>query len=267
MRKLLSLELGIALLIVCRGTLGEPASAPAKVEAQPLNGAAVTALPKPDEILARFVKELGGKAAFDKLDSQHVLGKFEMSAQGITGKLEVFAKRQDKLLIKINLPALGEMLQGYDGKIGWMVAPMTGPMVLDGKMLEQSREQARFDAVLHAPSEFTSMQTVGRTNFDAKECYQVKLVRQSGQEVNEFYDVKTGLLAGSTELQETPLGNISVTAMTSDYKKFGDLLFATRMTQKMGPMAQVMIFEQMDFNSVADPVFDLPSQVKALTKK
>jgi hypothetical protein len=159
------------------------------------------------------------------------------------------------------------MLQGFDGKVGWMVAPMTGPMVLDGKMLEQSREQARFDAVLHNSADFKSMQTTAKTNFDGRPCYELKLVRQSGQAVTEYYDTKTGLLAGSTELQETPLGNISVTALATDYKKFGDILFATRLTQKMGPMAQVMVFETMDFNEVADSVFDLPDSVKGLTKK
>jgi hypothetical protein len=224
-------------------------------------------LPEAKDILARFAKEIGGEKAFAKIESQHLTGKCDMGAQGITGDLEVFAKRPDKLVIKITLPAVGDLLQGFDGKTGWSLNPITGPMVLEGKMLDQIREQARFDAVLHDPAEFKSMQTLGKTQFEGKDCYKVKLVRKSGQESIEYYDLETGLLSGSSEVQETPLGAISVTAVISDYKKFGEILFATRLTQKMGPLAQVMSFEKMDLNSVADSAFDLPQQIKALVKK
>jgi len=225
------------------------------------------ALPAPQEVLARFVKEIGGKAAFEKLNSQHIKGKFEMAGQGITGDLEVFAKRPDKLVIKINLPGLGEMLQGFDGTVGWSVDPVTGPMVLEGKVLEQLREQAQFDAVLHNSADFKSMATIGLTPFEGRDCYKLKLVRATGQEVTEYYDSKTGLLAGSTEIQETPLGPVNATGIVSDYKKFGDTLFATKLTEKMGPLAQVMIFNSIEFNHVEDSAFALPDQIKTLVKK
>jgi hypothetical protein len=223
-------------------------------------------LPPAKEILARFVKEIGGRAAVEEIKSQHITGKVDMGGQGITGPLEVFAKRPDKILVKINLPGIGEMLQGFDGKVGWGVNAVTGPMLLEGKMLEQLREQSVFDSVLHEDQEFKSMETVGKTQFEGKECYQLKLVRHSGQEVTEFYDVQSGLLMGSSQVQETPLGAIAVTGVVGDYRKFGAVLFATRMTQKIGPLAQVMTFERMEFNRVDDSVFDLPASIKALTQ-
>ncbi len=224
-------------------------------------------LPPAQDILARFVKVIGGEAAYAKINSQHLTGKCDMGAQGITGDLEVFAKRPDKLLIKIKLPGVGDLLQGFDGKVGWSVNPITGPMVLDGRMLEQLREQAQFDAVLHKAGEFKSMETLEKTEFEGKDCYKVKLVRKSGQETIEYYEVDTGLLAGSSEVQQTPLGAISVTGVVSDYKRFGEILFATRLTQKMGPLAEVMSFDKMEINNVDDSVFDLPAQIKALVKK
>jgi hypothetical protein len=224
-------------------------------------------LPSAQEVVAKFVKAIGGKAAFDKIKSQHIKGKFEMAGQGITGDLEVFAKQPDKLLIKITLPGVGELAQGFDGKVGWSVNPITGPMVLEGKMLDQSREQAQFDSVLHDASQFKSMETTGRTQFEGKECYQLKLVRKSGQEVTEFYDTQTGLLIGSSEVQETPLGSVNATGIVSDYRKFGEALFATKLTQKMGPLAQVMSFHSIEFNTVDESAFGLPDPIKTLLKK
>ncbi|MFO1501161.1 MAG: hypothetical protein U1G07_22685 [Verrucomicrobiota bacterium] len=217
--------------------------------------------------MARFVKEMGGTEAFQKIQSQHVVGRIEMAAQGITGKVEVFAKRPDKLVIKISIPGMGDLLQGFDGKVGWSLNPATGPMVLEGKMLEQVREQARFDAVLHDPSDFKSLETTGNVPFEGKDCYQIKVVRKSGQPATEYYDVGTGLLSGSTETQETPLGAIAVTATISDYKRFDGVLYATRLVQKMGPLAQVMTFENMEMNTVADAAFELPPSIQALIKK
>jgi hypothetical protein len=224
-------------------------------------------LPSAKDVITRFVKEIGGSDAFDKITSQRMIGKFEMSGQGITGKLEVLAKRPDKLVIKISLPGIGDLLQGFDGKVGWSVNPVTGPMVLEGKMLDQVREQARFDAVLHKDAEFKSMQTIGNADFEGKQALQLKMLRKSGQETTEYYDPQTGLLVGSSEIQETPLGPISVTGAIGDYRKFGDILFATRLTQKMGPLAQVMRFETMEFNGVDDAAFELPPAIKALVGK
>jgi hypothetical protein len=266
---------GAALILAslaCRLLAAPPPATPAPATPAPATPAPAAPaptepLPQAKDVLARFVKAIGGESGFAKIESQHLTGKCDMGAQGIVGDLDVFAKRPDKLVIKIKLPGVGELLQGFDGKVGWSMDPITGPMVLEGKTLEQIREQARFDSVLHNSAEFTSMETVAKTQFEGKDCYQLKLVRKSGQETTEYYAVDTGLLMGSSEVEQTPLGAISVTALVSDYRKFGDTLFATRLTQKMGPLAQVMSFEKMDFNCVDDSAFDLPAQIKALVKK
>jgi hypothetical protein len=271
LRSLGRLNLGLAFyLLLSLSALAQSAKSTEPTAAAKSTEPTATAsapLPPAKEIIAKFVKQIGGKEAFDKITSQHSKGKFQMEGQGITGDLEVFAKRPDKLVIRITLPGIGEMAQGFDGKVGWSLDPITGPMVLDGKMLDQRREEARFDSALHDESEYRSMETVGRAQFEGKDCYQLKLTRKSGQEVTEYYDMQSGLLVGSAETQETPLGSIKATGILSDYKKFGDALFATKLTQKLGPLAQVMTFSSMDFNQVDDSVFALPDPIKTLNKK
>lgn len=224
-------------------------------------------LPAAREVIAKFVNLVGSKEDFDKIQSQRAVGKVEMTGQGISGKLEVLARRPDKLVIKINLPGIGDLLEGYDGKVGWSVNPLTGPMLLEGKMLEHVQEEARFDSVMHDEGDFKSMETVGRVEFEGKSCYQLKLVRKSGQELTEYYEIDTGLMRGTTGIQETPLGSINVTGVAENYKKYGPILLATKMIQKMGPLSQTMIFESVEFNTVQDSAFDLPDEIKALTKK
>lgn len=258
-----SQALVLALALTAPGLAGDaPPAAP-----PPAASAPAAKLPSAEEVIARFVKEIGGEAAFDKIKSQRLTGKFEMGAQGMNGALEVLAKRPDKLLIKITLPGMGEMLQGYDGKVGWAANPVTGPMLLEGKMLDQLKEQANFDAVLHDRARFKSTQNSGEADFDGKKCYKLKLVKQSGEESTEYYEIQSGLLVGSSEVQETPLGSVPVTAVISDYKTFGEIRFATRLTEKMGPLTQVMSFQTMEINNVDDAVFALPDSIKGLLKK
>jgi zinc protease len=256
--------LALLLAAAAAGWADEPA--PATLTTPAASSAAVK-IPSAQEVLARFVKEIGGQGAFDKIQSQHLTGKFEMGAQGMNGALEVFAKRPDKLLIKITLPGMGEMLQGYDGKVGWAANPITGPMLLEGKMLDQLKEQASFDAVLHDAARFRATQNAGEAEFDGKKCYKLKLVKESGEDSTEYYEIQSGLLVGSSEVQETPLGAVPVTAVISDYRKFGEIRFATRLTEKTGPLTQVMSFDTMEINNVEDAVFALPDSIKGLLKK
>jgi hypothetical protein len=224
-------------------------------------------LPAASEVIAKFVKAIGGKDAYLKIQSQHAKGKFEMPAQGLTGDLEVFHKRPNKLVVRVNIPAMGDVLTGFDGKVAWTLNAAMGPMLMEGKQLEQMQDQADFDSILHAESDYKSMETVEITPFEKKECYKLKLVKKNGQEVTEFYDVKTGLLAGMIMTQESPFGPVQATNVLEEYKKFNDVLFATKVTQRMGPLEQTMIMSQYELNKVEDSKFELPEQIKALVKK
>lgn len=224
-------------------------------------------LPSAKEVIGRFVKAIGGKEAFQKIESQHAKGKYEMPAQGLSGTLEILAKRPDKFAVKINLSGFGEVLTGYNGEVGWSVNAATGPMLLEGKQLEQMREQAEFDAILHDEKSYKSMKNVGKENFEGKECYKLKLVRTSGNESTEYYDTKTGLLLGSVTTQESAVGPMKVTSIIGDYRKTSGILFARKITQKMGPIEQVMILTSFKENDVPDSSFEVPDGIKPLLKK
>lgn len=246
--------------------LSMPKAGAQEKKAQPASQVAEK-LPEAKEIIDRFVKAIGGKAAFDQIKSQHGKGRFMMAAQGLAGDLEVFASRPNQVLVKIELMGLGTMMQGYDGTVAWSLNPVTGPMLLEGKQLEQMREQADFDSVLHQPEDFKSMETVEKTEFAGKPCYKLKMVRKSGNEVMEYYGVETGLLAGSEMTQDSPVGPLAVTNQMDNYQKYGGVLFATKIKQTVGPIEQVMTIEKFEVNSVDPAVFELPAEIKALVKK
>lgn len=224
-------------------------------------------LPSAKEILERYAKAIGGKEAFLKHQSQQAVGTVEMPAQGVSGKLEVYAARPNKLLMVMKIQGMGDFNTGYDGKVAWMSSILTGPMLLEGKMQEQIATQADFDHTLHNPSDYKTMEVLGVEKFNEEECYKLKLVHRTGFDSTEFFSVKTGLQRGFITTQESPLGPVTATTVVTDYKQFGDLFMPSRISQKAMGAETLMTIEEMIYDKVDISKFDPPADVQALLSK
>ncbi len=261
-------------LIFCMlGPLGIAAAHAAITQAAPTLTAKISAvdkaknpLPAPKEIVARYVAAIGGRDAILKHSSHHSTGNFEMAAQGLKGNLEVFASKPNKMLVKIDLPDLGKMQQGYNGVVGWSIDPLIGPMLLKGKQLLQTRDQAEFYYVLHDEKDFQKMETVEVAEFEGHRCYKLKVIRKSGDESTEFFDLETGFLVGSISTQETPLGAMAVTSTLANYKNFGGILTPTRLTQKVAGIEQIMTIQKVEYDRVPETTFAMPKEIQALSE-
>lgn len=225
------------------------------------------ALPPAKEVVAKYVKAIGGREAFLKHSSLRLKGKFEMAAQGLSGDFEMWTAKPAKMGVKIVLPGFGDVRSGFDGKVGWSVDPAQGPMLMEGKMLDQLRDQAHFYGILHDEKDYKSMEVVEKATFDGKPAYKLKLVRLSGQETTEYFDVNTGLQIGAESVQESPMGAIPTTTVLSAYQKFGDIQMPTKMIQKIGPIEQAVTINAVEYDKVPDSDFALPQEIKALVGK
>jgi hypothetical protein len=224
-------------------------------------------LPPAKDLVAKHVEAVGGKAAILKHKSSHSKGKFSLPAQGVDGNLEVHAAAPNKLAVKVAIDAFGEFTQGFDGKVGWSNNPMTGAQLVEGKQLDDMKERAEFHGETKDEERYKSMETVGVEQFEGQECYKVKLVRKSGGEQTRYYDKKTGLLVGTLGKRETPMGEVEVKSVLSDYKEFDGVKVATKVRQTLGEMEQVLTISSVEYDKVADSAFDLPAAVKDLIKK
>jgi hypothetical protein len=224
-------------------------------------------LPAAKEVIDKFIKAAGGREAWLKHRSLHAKGTMEMPAQGVKGQVELFLAAPSNHLVKMDIPNMGQIQTGCDGSVGWSLDPIQGPRLLEGKELEQLLAESDFRGPLHDEKSYKSMETIEEAPFEGRPCYKLKLVRLSGEEVFEYFDVATGLSAGTSLKQQTPMGIVPVTQVSSDYKKFGDLLIATKSIQKMLGLEQVITLDSVEFDDVKETVFELPPKIKALLKK
>jgi len=212
------------------------------------------------------VRAIGGREAVLRHASLRAVGTFAMPAQGIAGTVERVAARPDRFREKVSMSGVGDMQLGFDGSIGWMVTPMTGPMVLTGKQLEQLRRDAEFDAALHNPAGYTSLEIVDRVEFEGRPAYKLRALRTNGDEDFEFYDVDNGLLIGSIVTRESPLGTMNATNVMSDYRAFNGVQLPTRQVQRVLGTEQVVTITSVEFGGVDPATFAPPASILALVK-
>jgi hypothetical protein len=223
-------------------------------------------LPSARSVIDRHVRAIGGREAVLAHSSTHARGTLSMPMAGMTGELDVYAAKPNKSLVKITLGGVGSVVEGFDGTHGWTLSPMTGPMLLEGRQLEDKRFDAEYHAELKNDARYASMTTVEKTEFDGRPCYKLRLLRRSGVEDIEFYDVATGLKAGGITTRETQMGTVTATTVERDYRKFGNLLQATTIRSQFSGMEQVITLASVEYDSVPASVFEMPAEIKALSR-
>ena len=168
----------------------------------------------------------------------------------------------------MNIPGMGQMNTGFDGTTGWSINPMQGPRLLEGKELEQIREDAGPAATLRGPDRVRSAETVELTTMGGKSCYKVRIVTLTGRESFDCYSPETGLLVGMTQRQDSPMGTVEVTTLFEDWKEFGGLKTATRLRQQMMGQEQILTIDRLEFDRPEDvKAVEVPEQIKPLVKK
>lgn len=253
------LLLAVLLLILSLGTGAAPS-------AQNAAAGSAAAMPTAREVIDRHVMAIGGPQAVRAHRSTRAIGTVSVPSAGLTGTVEIFAARPNKSLMKMTLPGIGEMQEGFDGRIGWSISALTGPTLLEGKQLEQRRFDSEYDAELVDSGRYKSMSVDGVVEFDRRKCYKLRLVRQDGVEDFSFFDIATGLKAGSTTTRESPMGAVTGTTVESEYRQFGKLLQPTTLTQTLLGLQLVVTLTSIEFDGVSAEVFEPPAPIKALLK-
>jgi len=261
-RLLVAAALAAVVAAMPAGLRAQAAAAAAKPAAQP-----AAPLPAAEEILKRYRTAIGGEAAIRKHTSRVIAGSFEIIAQKMKGNLTITAAAPDRLHLTISLPAVGDLERGYDGHIGWSLDQSIGPRLLEGKELDELKHSADFYDDLHDPKSYSSVTVVGQNVFEGAECYEVKLVRTTGFEYTEFFNVKTGLLAGMKMNATSQMGTIPVAQVVSDYKSFGGVLTPTVTRQQMMGLESEMTITSITFDPVDPKAFDLPPAIAALARQ
>lgn len=242
-----------------------PRAAPPKPSAPALKELPVEgAKPTAKDVFARAVEATGGAKAWEAKSGCTTSGAMEVPSAGLKGSMTTAMKAPNKMLVTTEIPGMGSARQGFDGTTGWGIDPMRGPALMGPDELAQVKRDADFRRELTMSKDPGKAEVVGLFEFDGAPCWQVRLDPAKPTGPNYFYAKDTGLMRGMTMVAATPMGDIPVTMVMTDYKDFGDVKMAARSVTRVMGQEQVITVEKADWTAPADSTFDLPAEVAAL---
>ena len=180
---------------------------PAKHAAQPTAG----------QLIAKYVRAIGGRAALEKISSRRTVGTMDPGG-GTFLSLEIMEKSPDKFLSVVTVPEVGLVMQGFDGQVAWESDPNQGVQELAGAMLAAVRRNSQFYRWLRMKELFGKVAAGGTTSVGDREAYVMVATPPDGYAERFYFDTVTGLLVKRDYKLDTPDGVVSFETFYDDYR-------------------------------------------------
>jgi outer membrane protein assembly factor BamB len=215
-------------------------------------------LPDAGSLLARHVEAIGGADAVRRLRSAHLSGTGELHGGGPIERSDAeLTWTHDGFVLRF---ASG-MDMGYNPKVGWAMAPMAPPTVLEADRIAELREVGDLHGMLEPTWGYASLRTTGTRVFDDRLCYVVSAELDGGDQRTLYFEVESGLLAGR-EGTEKPLW------IFDDYRAAGDVKLAmewSRFAPQSGSMTLAR-FSDVTVDEATGDRLDPPALIRMMTR-
>ncbi len=204
--------------------------------------------PEAADLLARHVKETGGKEAYLAIRSSRIKGKVETRAgRDLAGTLEVvFAridvvkeggKKEERLCYRLLLD-FGDDLrveQGSDGKVHWALTSYDGARLVSDDEARANLVDFDLAAAARPKDYYEKLETRGKVMVGKRPAWEVEVTRRFGAR-REFmrFDVETGMLVGTKIIEASENGDIVTSSEILGWREFGSIRIPDR-TRDRGP--------------------------------
>jgi hypothetical protein len=233
----------------------QPAKAPEAKTAKE-----TAAEPTVDQILDKYVQAIGGRQAMEKVTSRVTKGTFELSAMGLKGEIEIYAKAPNKSLSVQNVSGVGEILDGYDGKVAWSKNPMMGLREKSGAELAAIARASDIHAPIKTRQLYSKLEFKGKEKLGNRETYVILATPADGAPVKMYFDTQTGLIARTDTDVETPQGQFHIETTVDDYREVDGVKIAFTMRQDSPVASAVIKLTEVKHNvAIDDAKFNKPS--------
>jgi hypothetical protein len=175
------------------------------------------ALPKPEELLDKYLAAVGGAAAIEKITTRVQEGKLTAFG-GQSFPAEVYSKAPDKRVSVMHLQG-GDSVTAFDGQRGWLSVPGRPAHMMSAS----ENESARLDADLHFPMHLKTLYpkfTVEKgEKIDGHDTYLVEGREEGRPPLRLYFDTQTGLLLRLVRYAQSPLGLNPTQIDYADYRE------------------------------------------------
>lgn len=167
-----------------------------------------------EQVIAKYVEAVGGKANLEKIQDQTL--KMSGAMQGMTINITMIQKAPNKMYQLVDF-GVGQRKVVFDGEKG-RTNQMGQEQELAGAELEAMIIEATLNAYLYYDKLGVKLELGGMEALNGKDAYKINLIYPSGKKSVQHYDVESGFLVKSSNTVESPQGAMSITTEFADYK-------------------------------------------------
>ena len=222
--------------------------------------------PSIDEIFAKYVEAIGGKAAVEKITSRVSKGTVEIVGREEKGTAELYEKAPHKLVQIVNIPGAGGWAWGFNGSMAWNFVPATGKVEeTKGQGLTMAQFEADFYQALKLKERYSNVTLNGIQKIQyrdgPRETYVIKATPVTGGDPEKFYfETQSGLLIRHDTVDNSEDGKVPIREFLLDYTTVDGIKvpFTRRLAQ--GPLILIIRYTEVKQNVVIDDGrFNMPS--------
>jgi hypothetical protein len=218
------------------------------------------------EILKKHFEAVG-QDKLSKVTTIKMTGKMQM--QGMEFPFTVYVKRPDKVRIEASIQG-STMVQAYNGKVGYLIAPWTGsndPQDVNEDQLKDFKDQADIDGKLFDyAKKGSTLELIGNEDMEGTKVYKLKLTEKAEKEGVEpdityyFIDADNFVVLKVTSKRNMGGNVMEVDSYTSNYKQVDGIAMPYSSESKVqGNSVNQMTVDNITLNEdIADDLFEKP---------
>ena len=188
-----------------KAVMGEPTPADAKEKAGP------TA----EQLLDKYVRASGGKAAIDKVTSRVMKGTIDSG--GKSQPIDIYSKDPGKRISLTHMPD-GDIVTAFNGHEGWLVTTGHPLREMHGSDLDETSMDSDLHLATHWKGMFNDMRVRGTEKVGDHEAYVMVGQRDGRPPIRLYFDEQSGLLLRVVRFGETALGWLPTQIDYADYR-------------------------------------------------
>ncbi len=210
----------------------------------------------PEQIIAKYQRAIGGKAAYKKLTSLKFEGTVD-NGNNRNSNISIIQKAPSYFYSSLTFP-FGKMVKGYNGSEGWIKTPR-GVEQLKAGDEQDIKLAADFYAPVNILKDYSKLKFSDVKLLKGDTVYVVDAIYSNIRRFRFYFDAYSGLLLRKIQYDKTLLGDLQTVTDYSDYRNINGILFPFELHVANYENDMDIKFDNITANAEVDAnIFNMP---------
>jgi hypothetical protein len=179
---------------------------------------------------------------------------------GVKGTFESSSRSDDRVVTKVSLDGIGDIVEAFDGTVAWSSNPMQGSRVKEGKELEQTKRISSFARDANLEKAYSTLSVRGIEKVGDRDAYVVVGSTEGLPDELLYFDLESGFLVRVDRIVIAPEGQQATTTFMEDYREVGGIKTPFKTRAKTPAFEITTITQDVKFDvAIEDSKFKRPN--------